>query len=1355
MTHAISASDVRDLADSRPGAFDRILEWIVLAILVTTVVIYLGAFGLAFSWTQRPFLGAFVEKTFVFNGVGNRQAEAWTTLRVVPDGRRLIAIDGVAVSDAGALSAELARRQVGDPVTLATLSPAGQQENYTVQLTSFPLEDFARLFVVPFIIGLVYLGIGMWVFRLRRGEYAGRAFALTCALAAIAVGGIFDIYTTHVFTWAWTLAVANIGAGTISLGLVFPQAAGFVRQRPILRLVSFVPGLGLAAYALYTLYVPGVEAHAYVLAWRLEYYYLGFGLAFLLGMTLYRWLSNTSPIVREQSRVIFLSSAVAFAPLLYWVAQSLLSGATAPFNAAVYLAPILLFPAGVAYAILRYRLLETDVLVGRALVYAGISVVAVAGYALLLVGLSLIAGTIVNANDPIVIGLMVIILVAAFNPLREQMQRLVDLTFFRGSRSYTQRLEQFGRALTRAAGVSDIVRALRDPVEEVLRPAHFHLFLRDSVNGEYAAFPGSDGRHTTDIRFALDGPLASMLATERLTVMLSPDEPLPARLMRERARLALLGSALFVPLASKSGLSGWMAVGPKLSGDPFGSNDIRFLDALADQAALAIERAAVISDLERRVTDLNVITQISQAVSYTVAFDDLLELVYAQAGKIVDTRNFYVSLKDKRGAARYAFFIENDERLNDEENKPLPVDRGLENDILRTGQPIRADDYMEECHRRNLIPGGKLFRAWMGVPLNAGSDTIGVMVVAATDPTVIFTEDQLKVFWTIADQAASAITKARLFQQAEQRAQQLATLNAISLSISSTLELDPLLQRIVESAANIIGCEAGSLFLIDSETGEYVFRVATGPVGQNLLGMRIAPGKGFVGEAIETGRPVIVNDVQTDPRWFKGTDQSTGFVTHALITVPMLFRNQPIGAIQLINKKDGSPFGEDDQSLLTAFASPAAISIENARLFTQTDQALAARVDELSVMQRVDRELNATLDIRQVMGLTVDWAMKHTGATAGFAGVVREVGLLIVATQGYGNVLDGQPLDGAALPLEGGYIGRVLNTNQSYISHDVTAEPDYVRLLDSTRSQMTLPIKRERQVIGIIHLESDRAEAFNAEQVAFAERLVEHASIAVTNSQLFDEVRAANEAKSTLMSFVAHELKTPMTPIRGYADLLLGGAVGSVNDMQRQFLSTIRNNIDRMKTIVEDLNDSARIEAGKLRLDIRTLDFQGVIEEVLRTTKPALDNKKQTLAVEAASPLPTVLADHGRAVQVFTNLVSNAYKYTPEGGHIVVRARPAANTWDPDGAPEVLHISVQDNGIGIAPEDQKKLFQKFFRAEDRMAREMAPGTGLGLNIVKNLVELQGGRIWMESEFRKGSTFHFTLPLAPAAEAEAA
>jgi len=1341
----------------RRAILDQVTMIVVLIILATTVILYALPAVAALSWIQLPFLGGFVEKTHAFNDVHSEGADQWPAFKAgVQRADLLIAINGISVPRDNDLTDELRKYAPGQTVTLTVERKDGTRAEVAVGLTRFAFRDLATLFIIPYLIGLVYLGIGVWVFYLRRGEPAGRAFALFCSVTATALSGLFDFYTTHILVWGWTLAIPAVGAALLTLGLVFPQQIASLEKWPWFRLIGFVPMFLLAGYTLYTEYGRGVDPRAYLTAWIYQDAYMGLGAVFFLATVLYRWRFSASPIAREQSKVILAGAAVGFSMMLIWVGRMLMAALLQiplpSLNAALALPPLVLFPAAVAYAILRYRLLDMDALIGQSLVYALMGVAAIVGYGLILTGISLIVGRTLHpeADNPAILGLIVFILVLVFNPLRERLQRTVDQTFFRGSRAYSQRLEQFGRALTRAVALEDIVRALQEQIEGALRPAHFYLFLRDPSSDDFGAYAGSGSLRRTDIRFAGDGALATTLGAERSSLYLTSEGPLPLSLMQERARLAVLGSAVYAPLPGKAGLAGWLAIGPKLSGEPFSRDDLRFIESLTDQSALAVERATVITDLERRVRELNVLSQMSQAVNFTISYDDLLELIYAQTSKIMDARNFYIILKDARGTSfNYAFYVENEERAIEEEGKPWPIGRGLATEIVRTGQPIRTDDYHAECRRRGVPPRSKNFKAWMGVPLNTGADTIGIMSVAALDLGTTFTEDQLKIFWAIADQGASAMVKARLFQQTEQRARQLATLNEVSTRMASTLTLDPLLQGIMDSSVEILSCEAGSLFLIDEETGEYVFRVAVGSVGQNLIGMRVARGKGFVGEAIESGSALIVNDVQNDPRWFKGSDESTGFITRALMVVPLRRGEHNVGAIEVINKRDGTTFGDDDQNLLTAFAGQAAVAIENARLYTQTDQALTARVEELSIMQRIDRELNTALDVKRVMGLTLDWAMRSTGASAGSVGIVTESGIHIIATEGYGDTVE--KLQDTPLPLDEGIMGRVVRTGEINLVGNVDTDPDYRGILDATRSQLTIPIKREAEVVGLINLESPEEEAFKEEQVAFVVRLVDHASVAITNARLYAEVNAANIAKSEFVSLVAHELKTPMTSIRGYADLLLGGAVGSVNDMQKQFLGTIRGNVERMATLVSDLADIARIESGRMRLEQKSIPIQGVIDDVVRTTSALIDGKKQTLTLNIAPDLPNIWADYTRAAQVLTNLVSNAYKYTPESGEIVLRVTKEANQWDPEGAPEVIHIAVKDNGIGIAPEDQAKLFQKFFRAEDRVAREMAPGTGLGLNIVKNLVELQGGKIWFESEFRKGSTFHFTLPIAPAEE----
>jgi signal transduction histidine kinase len=234
-----------------------------------------------------------------------------------------------------------------------------------------------------------------------------------------------------------------------------------------------------------------------------------------------------------------------------------------------------------------------------------------------------------------------------------------------------------------------------------------------------------------------------------------------------------------------------------------------------------------------------------------------------------------------------------------------------------------------------------------------------------------------------------------------------------------------------------------------------------------------------------------------------------------------------------------------------------------------------------------------------------------------------------------------------------------------------------------------------------------------------------------------DDAVAANKSKSEFVSIVSHELKLPMTSIKGYSDLMLSGATGQLNENQVSFLGTIRNNVNRMATLVSDLADISRIESGNLRLEPRDVPVWDVIDEVVTLTRTQVTQKNQTVTVDIPAELPKAWCDRNRLAQILTNLISNANKYTQDGGAIIVHATLDAT---------MIQIKVEDNGLGMTPEDQQKLFSKFFRSADDKIRE-APGTGLGLSITKNLIELQGGKIWFESEFRKGTSFFFTVPIS--------
>jgi len=220
-----------------------------------------------------------------------------------------------------------------------------------------------------------------------------------------------------------------------------------------------------------------------------------------------------------------------------------------------------------------------------------------------------------------------------------------------------------------------------------------------------------------------------------------------------------------------------------------------------------------------------------------------------------------------------------------------------------------------------------------------------------------------------------------------------------------------------------------------------------------------------------------------------------------------------------------------------------------------------------------------------------------------------------------------------------------------------------------------------------------------------------------------------------------------LTSMKGFADLLVSGMVGEMNENQKNFLNTIRSNVDRMNTLVSDLNDVTKLQTNNLNVELTSTDFRNVVNETLRPLTRQIEEKDQTLTLQLPERMPNVLADQNRMIQVLTNMVSNAYKYSPEGTEIVIKAEVQAKNLDSKGRDQgpALHISVKDSGIGMSPEDLAKLFTPYFRSDNPLTREQ-PGTGLGLTITRGLIQQHKGEVWVESELGKGTTFHFTIPI---------
>ena len=501
------------------ATLNNILQIVVTIYQGAAVLVFVFALFLASRWLKTPFLGAFFEQTMLKNSAGPGQpSSAWNLYGQIEFGDQLTNVNGVPVRSfndienvlhgavPGTIPTEVGF-SAGEVIPITVRTEAGEERTIDVTLGIFPMSDRVGFIVIPVILSGLFLITSIWIFGLRRGESAGRAFSLFATSLAIVIGTLFDLFTTHGFTYLWTFSVAILGGSMVDMAMTFPQEFRPAIRRPYVRWIGYGVGAILTGYA-YTTLLDFQHPAAYIGAWQLLYLFVAVAALIYFGFLIYHVMFSPSPVVKSQARTILFGAVVGFGLMLIWLLNSVLHLFEFQFSITWLFLPLVFFPASIGYTILRFRLVQTDVWMRQALTYVLLSVFVVGGISIIVTGLTLIFKGFQPFNNTFMVILIAFAIAIALNPLQNRLQGMVDNAFFRGQRAYLKSQQDFTHRLGNVVDQLSISQTLRESVMNTLAPDRVHIFIYESLNDQYAAMPGLDNHPTSDIRFTSYSPLA-------------------------------------------------------------------------------------------------------------------------------------------------------------------------------------------------------------------------------------------------------------------------------------------------------------------------------------------------------------------------------------------------------------------------------------------------------------------------------------------------------------------------------------------------------------------------------------------------------------------------------------------------------------------------------------------------------------------------------------------------------------------------------------------------------------------------------------------------------------------------------
>jgi signal transduction histidine kinase len=815
---------------------------------------------------------------------------------------------------------------------------------------------------------------------------------------------------------------------------------------------------------------------------------------------------------------------------------------------------------------------------------------------------------------------------------------------------------------------------------------------------------------------------------------------------------------------------------------PFTQRQVELLKTFADQAVIAIENVRLFTALQASNNDLTksldqqtATAEILRSISTSVTeVQPVFETIVRSGVRLLGGYSAtMVLLRDDQLelVAYTATGTEGDASLRQMFPTPLRSMPPAEQ-AVRERRTYILDDVATATDLTNAMREIIQARGWRSalfVPMLRDDGVVGLINVTRR-VSGAFAHDEIALLETFAAQAVIAIENVRLFKELEARNRDLTATGEILQVVSrSPTDTQPVFDTIAERAVNLCSAAFGAVFRFNdgwfSIAALNGLRPEEAEAAQRFFPRRIIPGNTGLSRVALTGKLVHIPDVQADPEWRAAAtgpafSVAAGFRT--CLIVPLNREGRCLGAIN-VWRREASPFSESQIALLQTFADQAVIAIENVRLFTELQEknkALTqahAQVTEALEQQTATSEVlkvisRSTFDLESVLQTLIENAVRLCHAGQGVIykadGDLQRLAAAYNVSPEYRTFVEQNPLGRD----RGTVVGRAMLEGRPIQIHDVLEDPGYTyagATIGNYRTILGVPMMREGVSIGVFSVGRTEVLPFTDKQIELVTTFADQGAIAIENVRLFKELEASNlniaeksrqievasQHKSEFLANMSHELRTPLNAIIGYSELLeeeAGDLDGGrlVPDLQK-----IATAAKHQLSLINDILDLSKVEAGRMELELSDVQVPTVIDNALILVRERCTRRGITLGSTIDSSVGSIRADERKVKQVLLNLLSNALKFTPEGGRIDVGAAIHG---------ELVEVSVADTGVGIAPEDQEMVFEEFRQVGT--ADKKMEGTGLGLTLCRRFVELHGGRIWVKSEPGHGSTFTFALPI---------